>query len=302
MRKRASGGVTEACKAIRNRVNRRARRLSFFCGFESLTRQKADEVQNANKPRPWWRYTKSAPLVQGGKRVSLPWFRLYHRIIDDEKMRLLAFEDRWHFVAILCLKADGLLDEQRTPLWERKVAVKLGIQARELDEVSRRLQEVGLIDGALNPVAWDELQYKSDNSTARVKAFREKQRNQGGNSVKRFRNVSVTAQDTDTDTDEEKKDTPLPPKGVQKPDDVSDEVWQDFKRHRARHGGISDRVIAGFRREAAKAGWSLEQAMDESITQGWRGFKAEYVKNRQDPSRGASLAEIGEEVRRLYEH
>lgn len=234
--------------------------------------------------------------------MSLPWFRLYHRIIDDEKLRLLAFEDRWHFVALCCLKADGLLDEDRSPLWERKVAVKLGVQLRELDEISRRLHEVGLIDGGMNPVAWDELQYKSDNSTARVQAFREKQKKQGCNDAKRSRNVSVTAQDTDTDTDEEKKYTPQPPKGVRKPDDVSDAVWQDFKRHRARHGGISDRVIAGFRREAEKAGWPLEQAMDESITQGWRGFKAEYVKNRQAPSRGASLAEIGEEVRKLYEH
>lgn len=71
-----------------------------------------------------------------------------------------------------------------------------------------------------------------------------------------------------------------PPKAVAKPDDVSEEVWRDFKRHRQRHGGVSDRVIAGFRREAAKAGWTLERAMDESIIQGWRGFKAEYVQKQ----------------------
>lgn len=135
--------------------------------------------------------------------MSLPWFRLYHRMIDDEKMRLLAFEDRWHFVALCCLKADGLLDEERGPLWERKVAVKLGVQLRELDEISRRLHEVGLIDGHLNPVAWDELQFQSDNSTARVREFRKRKKKQGGNNVKRSRNVSVTAQDTDTDTDTE---------------------------------------------------------------------------------------------------
>ena len=68
----------------------------------------------------------------------------------------------------------------------------------------------------------------------------------------------------------------------EKPDDVSDDVWRDFKRHRAKHGGISDRVVAGFRREADKAGWPLERAMDESITQGWRGFKAEYVKGKNN--------------------
>ncbi len=231
--------------------------------------------------------------------TSLPWFRLYHRIIDDEKIRLLAFEDRWHFIALCCLKADGLLDEERDQLWERKVAVKLGVQLRELDEISRRLYEVGLIDLDLNPTAWDELQYKSDNSTARVKQWRERNKKQTRNSVQRCGNVSVTAQDTDTDTE---KDIipPLPPKGVSRPDDVSEEVWKDFKRHRARHGGISDRVIAGFRREAAKVGWTLEQAMDESITQGWRGFKAIYVKDKPAGSKGGSMRDIGDEVRKLY--
>lgn len=232
--------------------------------------------------------------------MSLPWFRLYHRIIDDEKLRLLAFEDRWHFVALCCLKADGLLDEERGPLWERKVAVKLGVQLRELDEVARRLLEVGLIDGQLNPVAWDELQYRSDNSTARVKAWRERKQNQQRNSVKRCGNVTVTAQETDTDTDED-KNTPLPPKGVSKPDDVSDDCWQAFKKHRAKHGPISDRVIAGFRREAEKAGWTLEAAMDESIVQGWRGFKADYVKkdrgnDRQRSPHRQSTRDIGQRV------
>lgn len=154
--------------------------------------------------------------------MSAPWFRLYHRMIDDEKLRLLAFEDRWHFVALCCLKADGLLDEERGGLWERKVAVKLGIQLRELDEVSRRLQEVGLIDAYLNPVAWDELQFKSDSSTSRVKAWRERKEKQPCNGVKRSRNVTVTAQDTDTDTEI------LEPKGSCASGDAPAFTVQDF--------------------------------------------------------------------------
>ena len=82
---------------------------------------------------------------------SIRWFRMYSEAVDDEKLRLLAFEDRWHFVAILCCKAQGLLDGDDT-LRRRKVAVKLGLAARELDEVARRLEEVGLIDAeTLNP-------------------------------------------------------------------------------------------------------------------------------------------------------
>lgn len=134
--------------------------------------------------------------------MSMQWFRLYHRIVDDEKLRLLAFEDRWHFVALCCLKGDGLLDEPDDSLRQRKIAVKLGVQVRELEEIGRRLQEVGLIDESLSPVAWDELQYRSDNSSERVKKYREKQKR---NASKRVSNVSVTGQETDTDTDIEPK-------------------------------------------------------------------------------------------------
>jgi hypothetical protein len=129
---------------------------------------------------------------------TLQWFRLYHRIIDDEKIRLLAFEDRWHFIAICCLKADGLLDEPDTDLKWRKVAVKLGVQLRELDEIKRRLSEVGLVDDHLTPNAWDRLQYRSDTSTDRVRKFREKQRVKPDETP---RNVSVTPPDTETETD-----------------------------------------------------------------------------------------------------
>jgi len=134
--------------------------------------------------------------------MTMHWFRLYHRIIDDEKLRLLAFEDRWHFVALCCLKGDGLLDEPDDSLRQRKIAVKLGVQVRELEEIGRRLQEVGLIDEKLSPVAWDELQYRSDNSNERVKKYREKQKL---TKVKRSSNVSVTVQELDTDTDIEPK-------------------------------------------------------------------------------------------------
>ena len=132
----------------------------------------------------------------------MQWFRLYSRIIDDDKLRLLAFEDRWHFVALCCLKSDGLLDEPADDLRARRIAVKLGVQLRELDEIERRLREVGLVDETLSPVAWDELQFRSDNSTDRVKAFRKRQKKQRVDTVKRSSNVSETPQETETDTEE----------------------------------------------------------------------------------------------------
>jgi hypothetical protein len=110
---------------------------------------------------------------------ALPWFRVYHRMVDDERLRLLAFEDRWHFVALLCLKAEGMIDGEKNDLWERRLAVKMGLQTRELEELQRRLMGVGLIDADWQPCKWDELQQRSDSSAERVRKYREKRKANG---------------------------------------------------------------------------------------------------------------------------
>lgn len=134
--------------------------------------------------------------------MSNPWFRLYSEAVDDEKLRLLAFEDRWHFIAILCCKNNGILDTETT-LMRRKVAVKLGLDLRELGEVARRLSEVGLIDQeTLQPIKWNDRQFKSDTSAERTRAYRDR--------LKHKRDVTVTPQDTDTDTEEEIKEPSIP--------------------------------------------------------------------------------------------
>ena len=106
------------------------------------------------------------------------WFRMYSEAVDDDKLRLLAFEDRWHFVAILCCKTQGVLDCHPETL-ERRVAVKLGLQLRDADEVKRRLMEVDLIDDNWQPVNWDKRQPTSDGdptNSERQRRFREKKR------------------------------------------------------------------------------------------------------------------------------
>ena len=132
-----------------------------------------------------------------------PWFRMYTEAIDDEKLRLLAFEDRWHYVAILCCKGSGLLDDDSDDqLRMRKIAVKLGVQLRELDEIARRLSEVGLIDqDTLQPMNWDARQFRSDSSANRVRRHRESQKKQQLNNTKRGSNVTVTPPETETDTE-----------------------------------------------------------------------------------------------------
>ncbi len=68
-----------------------------------------------------------------------------------------------------------------------------------------------------------------------------------------------------------------------KPDDVTDDTWRDYVTHRkAKRAPVTDTAINRTRTEAAKIGWTLEQALIEQCAQGWQGFKADWVNNRQN--------------------
>lgn len=151
----------------------------------------------------------------------MKWFRMYSDALDDDKLRLLAFEDRWHFTAVLCMKSSGLLDEPLGELRDRRISVKLGLTLRECDEVRRRLFEVDLIDANWQPIAWERRQYEHDSSAARTRAYRErkaaeKQREKG---VLRHSDVTVTTTEAETEAETDKSKskrrfTPPSPKEV----------------------------------------------------------------------------------------
>lgn len=72
-----------------------------------------------------------------------------------------------------------------------------------------------------------------------------------------------------------------------RPLDVEESVWNDFCQHRkAQRATITQTAIDGIQKEAKKAGWNLEIALRECVLRGWRGFKAEWVRekslNRQE--------------------
>jgi hypothetical protein len=144
---------------------------------------------------------------------KLPWLRLYTETVDDERLRLLAFEDRWHYIALLCLKGSGLLDAgDEAKMLQRKIAVKLGLQLRELEGVASRLGEVGLIDPAtFQPTDWSAQQFISDTDPTAAERKRrqrkrgrlEKQQLARVTEASRVTVTDVTRTETDTDTDTE---------------------------------------------------------------------------------------------------
>lgn len=62
-----------------------------------------------------------------------------------------------------------------------------------------------------------------------------------------------------------------------KPSDVSDQVWQDWTAHRKGKGGkFTETALEGIRREAEKAGLTLEAALSEAMTRNWQSFRADW--------------------------
>jgi hypothetical protein len=133
--------------------------------------------------------------------MGLPWFRMYAEFAGDPTIQSLAFEDQRHFIMLLCLKCEGVLDREfaNNQVRDRIICRALGLDPVSASEAKRRLVEVSLIDKNWQIPAWDRRQYQSDVSTSRVRKHRKN---------KETRNVSETvgngcrnAPDTDTDTD-----------------------------------------------------------------------------------------------------
>jgi len=65
------------------------------------------------------------------------------------------------------------------------------------------------------------------------------------------------------------------------PEGVSDSVFNDFvKLRKGLKAPVTDTAIKGLKREGEKAGMTLEQVMSLCCQNGWRGFKAEWVKDK----------------------
>lgn len=71
-----------------------------------------------------------------------------------------------------------------------------------------------------------------------------------------------------------------------KPMEVSDGVWISYLAvRRAKRAPLTDLAMLANKREAAKAGLSLEEALTFCCEANWQGFNAEWWENRQQGSR-----------------
>lgn len=65
------------------------------------------------------------------------------------------------------------------------------------------------------------------------------------------------------------------------PDGVSSEVWQEFVKHRkTKKAAVTPLVIKGIAEQADKAGWTLENALKETVVRNWQSFNADWVTGK----------------------
>ena len=140
---------------------------------------------------------------------------------------------------------------------------------------------------------------RCDQEIQEYHAFLEKKSNAGRASAERRKNISATSveqvlNNSSTDVQLTTNQQPLTNNQTKNkavvtaaPDGVSQEVWESFLQQRkASRAVVTPTVVKKIAQEAQKAGWSLENALAECVARGWRGFKADWVAEKQTKNVG----------------
>lgn len=104
------------------------------------------------------------------------WFRIYSEMLDDEKVQMLSPELFKTWINLLCVAAtkDGVLPPVET------LSFKLRVSPHEMQSRLEELVLAGLIDirsdKSFEPHNWRQRQWKSDDSSERVRKHREAKR------------------------------------------------------------------------------------------------------------------------------
>jgi hypothetical protein len=155
----------------------------------------------------------------------LKWFKLHNDIIHDPKVRCLAFEDRWHFVALMCLTNDGTLDEP-VDVRDQLVEVALGLTGVDLHNLKRRLMQLRLVGEDWKPTRWEDRQTSKDPTGAeRQRRYRESQK-AAKRDVTPLRNGGVT----DVSRTEEEEEEEVTRKNSRELNISFDDFWAMYPR------------------------------------------------------------------------
>jgi hypothetical protein len=135
----------------------------------------------------------------------MKWFRLYHDLPSDRKLRKFSPQEKWAWVCLLCFASQNTIRGEVVGEDEDILAEDCGFgSVQDFRYYLDKLRAKGLIEQINNGfkiVNWKKLQYASDSSGERVRRHRQQKCNVTETLPQQPSNVSVTPPDTDTDTD-----------------------------------------------------------------------------------------------------
>lgn len=98
-------------------------------------------------------------LFWGIDDMHLPWVKLWVEITGDPVMSTLTFEEQRHYVWLLCLKGQGVMDRDiSTRERTRIIRETLGIDSQRLYRLKNTLVRKKFIDKDWNPTNWEARQ------------------------------------------------------------------------------------------------------------------------------------------------
>jgi hypothetical protein len=159
----------------------------------------------------------------------MKWFRLYHDLPNDRKLKRFSTEQKWAWVVLLCVASEssqrGLIHDED----EEDLADHCGFESKQdFQYFLDKLRQKGMIEhieGGIKITHWDERQYSKPSdlpeaTKQRKRKQREKERVIQNQNVTSDTSVTLAGHsvmsrhtDTDSDTDSDTEKDSLSPKG-----------------------------------------------------------------------------------------
>lgn len=224
---------------------------------------------------------------------GIDWFRWHHGSVTDPKFQLVARKSGASLPDVLAVWA-YLLEKASASEFRgcfgsvdvEAVDCLFGFDEGTTDSIMGEMVARKLIADEYI-VAWERRQPKrereNDNSTDRVRAFRERQRNETPCNAN-----EATETPREEESREDKKDKEIAPRKREvsplsfRPEDVSEQVWSDWlSLRKQKKATVTQTVVQEARKEAALAGLTLQRFLEIWCLRGSQGLKAAWLKDEE---------------------
>lgn len=186
------------------------------------------------------------------------------------------------------LLLDSCYDRERFPTLDEAIEWTWASTEAEVEAVKFVLSRFFKLDSDGQYVQdriLDELLHYHKNADTNKRIALEREAKRKGKSTNRTPSVNEAPPNQEPLTNNQEPTTKIEKKAtvVAAPEGVSPEVWDSFvKQRKAKKAQITDNVMAAIGREAQKAGWSLDAALNEIVVRNWQSFKADWVSDKQN--------------------